>query len=163
MVGSDGIIVADSRSVSATNNYTVTFHDGKTYPISKTDTESGLVFMKIGKAQNEQYTFYPVSLGDAGKLKLGQSVIAIGGKQSNSVSVGRVSQVTSSGADGSVRLISTDISKNRSLFGSSLVNLNGEVVGLEAPMEEGDSSLSYIPASTLKSSLELAIKVLSQN
>jgi S1-C subfamily serine protease len=161
LVVSNGVIVTDSRTVSNGTSFKVVFADGKTYSTAKSWNEGGLTFLNVGIPSGEKYVFYPASLGKSDILKLGQTVIAVAGKESNSVSISRVSKLEKDQA-GKVTEIITDISTSRAQRGSSLLNLNGEVVGMEAPIAENETSLSYIPISKIQASLAKALEELKK-
>lgn len=161
LVVADGVVVMDERSASSNSNYTILFSDNKAYGISKSYSQNSLTFLKVGKPVGEKYTFYPVIFGNTDSLKLGQTIIAVGGKQSNSVSIGRVAQLER-GAENIVSRISTDIPASRSQMGSPLLNLSGEIVGLEAAPLEGESTLSFLSINVVKGALETALNELSR-
>lgn len=158
----DGVVVMDGRSFSEGSNYTVLFQDNKAYGIAKNYRQDGIVFFKINKPVNEKYTFYPASLGNADALKLGQTVIAVAGKNSNTVSIGRVSELIKDAASNSTERIITDIRLSREQPGSPILNLSGEIVGIELQAAEGESTLSYYPISIVKNSLKTALSELSK-
>jgi S1-C subfamily serine protease len=161
VVGNSGVIVTDSRSVANGTSFKVVFADGKSYSTAESWTEGGLTFLNVGMPSGEKYTFYPASLGKSDALKLGQTIIAVAGKDSNSVSISRISKLDKDQA-GKVTEILTDISNSRTQRGSPLLNINGEVVGLEAPAEEGSASLSYYPVSKIQASLVKALEELKK-
>ncbi len=162
VVDPSGIIVVDERSFGS-GNYSAVFHDGKVYSISKNykDPSSDFVFLKIGKVATDKYVFYPAVFGNASALKLGQTLIAVGGKERNSVSIGRVSDLEKATA-GDVRKIILDTRTSRSQPGSPALNLNGEVVGLEAPITEGLQNISYNPTSAVQKLLKTAVAELAK-
>lgn len=162
LVVGDGIIVMDARNFSEGSNYTILFQDNKAYGVAKTHKQDGLVFLKVGKPASEKYTFYPATLGDALSLKLGQTVIALSGKTTNSISIGRVSELVTSDENNSMLGIITDIPVSKAQPGSPLLNLSGEIVGLEGLMTEGESSLSYFPISIVKNSMKTVLVELSK-
>jgi serine protease Do len=108
----------------------------------------------------------PLPLGDSLKLKLGHSVIAIGnalGEFKNTVSTGVVS-----GLDRSVDidngtltgLIQTDAAINKGNSGGPLLNLAGEVVGINTAMALGAENIGFaIPINQVKR----VIKSVEQN
>lgn len=161
IVVADGVVVTDSKSITSGLTYTLVFQDGKEYNASKTHTENGFVFIKVGKPANEKYVYYPAALGSADALKLGQTVIAVSGRVTNTVSLGRVSQIQTS-ESGSISKIITDINKARSQFGSPLLNLNGEVVGIEGELSEADQFLEFDPISLVKTPLKAIVAELEK-
>ena len=166
VVSLDGVIVADLKSYNLASSYFILFYDGKTYPTSKvyTDEINGLVFIKVLVPKNEspKYTFYPTVFGDSDNLKIGQTLVAISGKDSNAVSIGRVRQLTLAEDKKTVLKIISDILVNKVNFGSPILNLSGEVVGLEAPFEETDTRYSYIPINLVKNALPKALAELAK-
>ena len=101
------------------------------------------------------------ALGDSDALLLGQAVIAIGnalGEYSNSVSVGIISgkNRTIEASDGArvVRLagiLQTDAAINPGNSGGPLVNLQGEVIGVNVATVIGGSNISFsVPINTAK-------------
>ena len=161
-----GIVVFDERSYSSASALSVLFYDGKSYPTGKVyvDDKNSLVFIKINVPQNEsvKYTFYPSFLGNSDGLKIGQSLIAISGKESNAASIGRVRQLDLSEDKKTIENIVSDIPIIRSSPGSPILNLSGEVVGIEAAFVEADTKYSYIPINIIKSASIKALEDLSK-
>ena len=154
VVVDDGVVVISGRNFVEGVNYTVLFHDNKSYSVAKAYSADGVVFLMVGKPANEKYTFYSAILGSAESLKLGQTIIALSGKTSNNVSIGRVSELPATGK------IITDISNNKSNLGGPLLNLSGEIVGLEKTAEE--ENLSFIPINIVKSVMKTALVELAK-
>ncbi len=162
LVVADGVVVMDARSFGEGSNYTILFQDNKAYGVSKTYNADSLVFLKVAKPANEKYTFYPAVLGNADSLKLGQTVIALSGKTTNAVFIGRVSELLVSSQNNSINKIVTDIRYSKAQPGSPLLNLSGEIIALEAAATEGESTLSYLPINIVKNSIKVAMAELSK-
>jgi len=156
LVVHEGVVVMDGRSFSEGVNYTILFQDNKAYSVAKTYSTNGVVFLKVGKPANEKYTFHPALLGNINSLKLGQTVIRVSGKTTNSVLIGRVSELETSGK------IITDIRYSKTEPGSPLLNLSGEIIGLETAAAEGESTLSYFSINSVKNSRDTAIEELNK-
>lgn len=160
VVSEDGVIVADLRSFNAASNYNISFHDGQSFSAGKTfvDDEAGVVFLKAVVPKGDpKYTFYPTTFGDSNSLKIGQSLIAISGSNSNAASIGRVYQTVFAKDKKTIKDIVSDIKVSGSHFGSPVLNLSGEVVGLEAPVGESDTEYSYTPINVVKEATAKAI------
>jgi len=111
----------------------------------------------------------PVKLGDSDKLVLGQTVIAIGnalGEFKNTVSVGVVSglrrniSVTTDAGDIVTldNVIQTDAAINPGNSGGPLLNLSGEVVGINTAMVSSAQNIGFaLPINLLKNSLDQAV------
>ncbi|MEK7669492.1 MAG: serine protease [Patescibacteria group bacterium] len=166
VVSADGVIVADLRSHNTASSFTISFSDGKTYSSGKifTDNVNGLIFIKTNVTQNEnpRYTFYPAVFGDSDTLKIGQSLVAISGRDSNAASIGRVFQLKFGEDKKAVVNIFSDIKVSKAHLGSPALNLSGEVVGLEAPLGELETEYSYIPVNILKSATPKALEELAK-
>jgi S1-C subfamily serine protease len=160
IISSDGLIltnkhVAGDKSAS----YTVFTNDGKKYDakILATDSSQDLAVLKIDA------TGLPtVELGDSASLELGQTAIAIGnalGEFRNTVSVGVISglarTVTASGGDVGTETIEgvlqTDAAINPGNSGGPLLNLNGQVVGINTAIAENAQNIGFaIPINRAK-------------
>ena len=153
IVSSDGLILTNKHVVSdATASYTVITNDGTKYSakVLARDPNQDLAVVKINA------TGLPtVTLGDSSGLELGQTTIAIGnalGQFSNTVSVGVVSglarTVTASAPDtGSQEtiqgVIQTDAAINPGNSGGPLLNLRGEVIGINTAIASGAENIGF--------------------
>lgn len=164
VVSADGTIMVDSRSYNSSFPYSIEYYDGKVYQIGKVEIRSkdGLVFIKpsVPEGENPKYTFHAATLGDSNSLKIGQTIVALGGRESNSVSMGRVKQFETNNQK-TVLAIVSDIVSGRSLPGSPILSLSGEIMGIEAPI--GDSATyRYIPINSLKTAKTEALAELAK-
>ena len=163
IISSDGLIVTNKHVVfDEKAEYTVLTNDGKKYKaeILAKDSSRDLAIIRIS-AQN-----LPVlQLGDSDSIKLGQTAIAIGnalGEFRNTVSVGVISglsrRVTASGGDTSETLeglIQTDAAINAGNSGGPLLNLKGEVIGINVAMVSGAQNIGFtIPINQVKKAIE---------
>ena len=165
VISADGTIVSDLRVYNA-SSYRIFFSDGKIYPIGKvfTDNTNGLVFIKtnVPKTESPKYTFYPVVFGNSDGLKIGQTLVAISGRDSNAASIGRIYQLDFSEDKKTITNILSDIKISKAHFGSPALNLSGEVVGLEAPLLDTDTEYSYIPINIVKAATIKALQELNK-
>ncbi len=164
IISGDGLILTNKHVVSDSKaDYTVLTNDGKKYDakILARDPAQDLAVIKIAA------TNLPVvALGDSDGLKLGQTAIAIGnalGEFRNTVSVGVISglsrTITASGANfGSETIqnvIQTDAAINPGNSGGPLLNLKGEVIGINTAIASGAQSISFaIPVNQAKRDIE---------
>lgn len=175
IVTEDGIIVTNKHVALDTEaDYTVFTNDGKSYPakVLARDPFQDLAILKIEqeKAVNEKgelslRKFPTVKLGDSESLQIGQSVVAIGnalGEFRNTVSVGVISglgrNITASGG-GLVEtiedVIQTDTAINKGNSGGPLLNLKGEVIGINTAMVQEAQSIGFaIPINKAKKDIE---------
>jgi len=167
IVSEDGLILTNKHVVSDKDaEYTVFTKDGKKYnaEVVALDPMEDIAVIKV-QANNSQ-KFQPINLGDSDKLKIGQTVIAIGnalGEFQNTVSVGVVSglgrTVTATGSGSQTETISdviqTDAAINQGNSGGPLLNLNGEVIGINTAVALGAENIGFaLPINIAKKAVQ---------
>lgn len=153
IVSSDGLVVTNKHVVSDLQaEYTVTLEGGKEYPakVLARDPNHDIAVLKIDGTD-----FPTLSIGDSDTLKVGQTVIAIGnplGEFANSVSRGIVSGLKRSVTAGSglggdaeqlTDIIQTDAAINPGNSGGPLLDLSGNVVGVNAAIAQGAENIGF--------------------
>ncbi|EKE20228.1 MAG: Trypsin protein [uncultured bacterium] len=152
LISKDGMILTNKHVVQDKNaEYTVVTSDGKEFKatVLALDPVRDIAVIKI-----DGNDFPTLSLGNSGNIKIGQTVIAIGnslGEFSNSVSRGIISGLkrnidAGSGFGDSERLtniIQTDAAINPGNSGGPLLNLNGEVVGINVATAQGAENVGF--------------------
>ena len=91
IISKEGDIVTDSAIISETSSYSVVLNDSKEYKVSikPSSKEKQLIeFLKIIPKEKEVLSLTIAVLADSDTLKMGQTVISLGGKLRNSVSIG---------------------------------------------------------------------------
>ena len=175
IISEEGTILTNKHVVIDTEaDYTVFTNDGKSYPakVLARDSIQDLAIIKIerekligSKGEFSFKNFPIVKLGDSDKIQMGQTVIAIGnalGEFRNTVSVGVVSglsrTITASGGGMSETIedvIQTDTAINKGNSGGPLLNLKGEVIGINTAMVEQAQSIGFaIPINKAKRDIE---------
>ena len=162
-ISEDGMLLTNAHVVlDKEAEYTVLTNDGKKYPakVLARDTIRDLAILKV-----EGGPFPTLKLGDSDKLQIGQTVIAIGnalGEFRNTVSVGVISglgrKITASGGgiiETMEDVIQTDAAINRGNSGGPLLNLKGEVIGVNFAMAAGAENIGFaIPINKAKKAIE---------
>lgn len=164
-VSSDGMVLTNRHVVDDTAaEYTIITNTGKKYQ-SKVLARDPLNDMAVLKVDQQGVTFQSLNLGDSDSVKIGQTAIAIGnalGQFQNTVSVGVISglsrSLTASGASAGPEDISgaiqTDAAINPGNSGGPLLNLKGEVMGMNTAVAEGAQNIGFaIPINQIKRSL----------
>jgi serine protease Do len=132
IIRSNGWIVTNAHVVDELVDPVVVTTDGNTYNITESfsDPLSDLALIKI-----DAKSLKPVVFAKASQAAVGETVIAIGTPISfslrNSATVGVISGLNR-GVEASYRLIQTDTAINPGNSGGPLVNLKGEVVGINS-------------------------------
>lgn len=162
LVSSKGLIVTNKHVVSdTTTRYTVVTKDGQKLDVKKIYRDPVL---DLAIVQIDPDGLKPLELGDSSKLKVGQTVIAIGnalGRFTNTVTTGVVSGVGrkvvtedpfSGSAESLDDLIQTDAAINPGNSGGPLLNSAGQVIGVNVATTEGAQNIGFaIPINGVKS------------
>lgn len=151
IISSDGLVITNKHVVYDEDaEYTVLTNDGQKYsaPVLARDPIQDIAVLKISATD-----LPTVKLGNSDKLRIGQTVIAIGnalGEFRNTVSAGVISglarSVTATGGGISEQLeevIQTDAAINRGNSGGPLLNLYGEVIGVNTAMALGAENIGF--------------------
>jgi Do/DeqQ family serine protease len=129
--GANGFIVTNNHVVNRADEISVTLADGRTLPATLigSDVPSDLAVLKVAPGDLAEIRF-----ADSNQLRVGDFVIAIGNPfgLNQTVTSGIVSALgrTGIGFDGYEDFIQTDASINPGNSGGALVNLRGELVGI---------------------------------
>jgi serine protease Do len=167
IVSSDGLVLTNKHVVSDKEaEYTVLTNDGKKYPakVLALDPVQDLAVIKI-ENEADAVIFPFVKLGDSDSLQIGQAVITIGnalGEFRNTVSAGVVSglgrTITASGGGLTETIedvIQTDAAINSGNSGGPLLNLKGEVIGINTAIVSDAQNIGFaIPINKAKKDIE---------
>jgi S1-C subfamily serine protease len=143
----EGHIVTNNHVVAGAKQVTVIFYNGleASAEIVGTDDDSDLAVIKVDSLVEGAH---PLPLGDSDQVEVGEWVVAIGNPFSlgGSMSLGIVSargRSIPSGVAGFVipEAIQTDAAINPGNSGGPLLNLEGEVIGINAQIASGESGV----------------------
>ena len=172
IVSSDGYILTNKHVVEGADSVTVLATDGKRYEdveVLGSDPLNDVAFLKIKDVKG----LPAIALGDSKTIRIGQSVVAIGnalGQYQNSVTSGIISGTgrpvvassdgTAAGQAESLNdLIQTDAAINSGNSGGPLLNLKGQVIGINTAIAADAQSIGFaIPISATKGMLSHVIK-----
>jgi serine protease Do len=164
IISSDGLILTNKHVVSDEEaEYTAITNDDKKYDAKILATDP---FLDIAVLKIEAIDLPIVELGDSDKLELGQTVIAIGnslGEYKNTVTKGVISGIgrrieagdNRGGLEVIEEAIQTDAAINPGNSGGPLVNLAGQVIGINTAMSQQGQLIGFsIPINTAKQDIE---------
>jgi len=135
IIDEDGLIVTNNHVVEGADSVTVTMADGRTFSAEtvRTDQLSDLAIVKVNASN-----LPPAKVGDSDALRVGDWVVAIGNSLGMGISATK-GIVSAQGVSLSVSagqtqedLIQTDAAINPGNSGGPLVNLSGEVIGINS-------------------------------
>lgn len=167
-VSSDGYIVTNCHVVEdSAADYTVLTKDNKKYT-AKIIAKDKTLDVAVLKIEGKNFTY--LTFADSDTLKLGQSAIAIGNALAefqNSISLGIVSglsrSITASDGNGSTEqldgVIQTDAAINPGNSGGPLLDIKGNVIGVNVAIEDSANSIGFaLPSNMVKSVVESVMK-----
>lgn len=154
IIDRSGLILTSKHVVDGFTDIKITTPDGKSYPgkIVTNDKVDKYDFILI-KISPDRY-LQPIKLGDSSTIRVGQKVLALGNPFgfNRTLTTGIVSRV-----DIKRNKIQTDAAINPGSSGGPLLNLNGEVIGINQSIYNPDNNKSNIgigfaiPVNTAKS------------
>lgn len=175
IVSEDGLVLTNKHVViDKEAEYTVLTNDGQKYAakVLALDPVQDLAIIKMqspSDSSGQAGRFPAIVLGDSSGIQIGQGAIAIGnalGEFRNTVSVGVVSglgrTVSASGGEGFSEVledvIQTDAAINPGNSGGPLINLRGEVIGVNVAMAEGAQTIGFaVPINLAKRDINQVI------
>ncbi len=168
VVDKKGIIVTNKHVVAGEGNYSVVTGDNQKYEVRRIYRDP---ILDLAIVQIEGSNLPALEMGDSSKLKVGQTVIAIGnalGRFTNTVTTGVVSGlgrrvVTGDPFTGVVEsldnLIQTDAAINPGNSGGPLLNSAGFVIGVNVATTEGAQNIGFaIPVNAVKQIVDEFVK-----
>jgi Do/DeqQ family serine protease len=159
----NGYIITNHHVVENASEITITLLDNRTFSAKVIGSDEGA---DVAVLQVKQPNLVAINLGDSTKLEVGDYVVAIGnpfGLQ-HTVTAGIVSALGRNGIspDGYEDFIQTDASINPGNSGGALVNLRGELVGINSAIltgSGGNIGIGFaIPVNMVKGVMDQLIK-----
>ncbi len=139
---SEGHIITNNHVLEGGSEYEVVFPDGQRRygQVAGKDIDSDLAVIEV---ENLPPQALPIPLGDSGALRVGQFVVAIGNPfgEASSMSIGIISglgrtlesqRVVAGGYFSIPQIIQTDAAINPGNSGGPLLNLDGQVIGVNS-------------------------------
>jgi 2-alkenal reductase len=146
IISEEGYILTNNHVVDGATELSVELADGTIYPAKLISTDE---FTDLAVLKAEGTMPAVAKLGESNNLKSGETVVAIGsplGNFKNTVTVGVVSAtgrfLQNDQGYQMENLIQTDAAINQGNSGGPLVNLAGEVVGINVMIVRGSSTTS---------------------
>ncbi|MEM4249863.1 MAG: trypsin-like peptidase domain-containing protein [Candidatus Nitrosotenuis sp.] len=166
----DGRIITNNHVVENADDITVTFVDGNTYSVKVigSDKFNDIAVLQITDDFSDE-DLVPLSLGDSSQLEVGQQVVAIGNPYglSDTMTTGIISQKgrllpTQESGFSIPNVIQTDAAINPGNSGGPLLNMDGEIIGINTAIQSMTGEFSGIgfavPSNTVKKVVPELIK-----
>lgn len=161
IITANGLILTNKHVVEGGSSFVVVTSDGKEYNNVKlvaSDPVNDIAFLRIEGASG----LTPAEIGDSSKVEIGSFVVAIGnalGQYQNTVTTGVISgksrPITAAdggGTESLQNLFQTDAAINPGNSGGPLVNVEGQVIGINTAIAgEGSQNIGFaIPINEAK-------------
>ena len=163
-----GHIITNAHVVKDANKVVVTFLDGRSYnaDIIGTDTYTDIAVIKVNA---DLSLLHPLSIGDSSNLKVGEQIAAIGNPfgLSGSMTAGIISQLgrllpTESNYQ-IPDVIQTDAAINPGNSGGPLLNMRGEIVGINTAIQSGTGEFTGVGFSIPSQTVAKIVPTLIEN
>ena len=163
----EGYIITNQHVVKDAKKVTVTFLDGEAYigDVIGTDPDLDIAVVKVSPSNTY---LQPITIGDSSKLKVGEKIVAIGNPfgLSGSMTSGIVSQIgrllPQESGYSIPDVIQSDAAINPGNSGGPLINMKGEVVGINTAIQSITGEFSGIgfavPSNTVKKIVPVLIE-----
>ena len=163
----NGHVITNHHVIDDAIKITVTFLDGESYAaeIVGNDADLDLAVLKINSRNSY---LHHLELASSSELKVGQQVVAIGNPfgLSGSMTTGIVSQIgrllPQESGYSIPNVIQTDAAINPGNSGGPLLNMNGEVVGINTAIQSETGNFTgvgfAIPSDTVKKMVPILIR-----
>ncbi len=163
-----GHIITNAHVVSNAEKIVVTFLDGRSYnaKLIGADEDTDLAVIKVDATRS---TLHPLAIGDSSKLKIGESIAAIGNPfgLSGSMTSGIVSQMgrllPQASGFSIPDIIQTDAAINPGNSGGPLINMRGEVVGINTAIQSATGEFTGVGFAVPSNTVQKIIPVLISN
>lgn len=165
----NGHIITNNHVINDANKITITFLDGTSYN-AKVVGKDPFTDLAVIKADVDPALLHPLPIGDSSKLRVGDQVAAIGNPfgLSGSMTSGIVSQLgrlllePGTSAFSIPDVIQTDAAVNPGNSGGPLLNMRGEVIGINTAIQSGTGEFTGIgfavPSKTISKIVPILIK-----
>ncbi|MEC7711354.1 MAG: trypsin-like peptidase domain-containing protein [Thermoproteota archaeon] len=164
----DGYIITNQHVVKDAQKVTVTFLDGEQYigNVIGTDQDLDIAVVKVDPSNTY---IQPIKIGDSSELKVGERIAAIGNPfgLSGSMTSGIISQIgrllPQESGYSIPDVIQTDAAINPGNSGGPLINMKGEVVGINTAIQSATGEFSGIGFAVPSNTVKKVVPVLIEN
>jgi serine protease Do len=161
IVSKEGHVLTNHHVIEGSQQFTVQLTDGRSLPAKLIGSDPNV---DIAVLQIDPRNTVALPIGDSDKVLVGQQVVAVGnpfGLQ-ETVTRGIVSAKGRALRDSGVEFFQTDAAVNPGNSGGPLINLNGEVIGINSAIYSQTGSwagISFaIPSNVARNTLDTLVK-----
>jgi S1-C subfamily serine protease len=164
----DGYVITNQHVVKDAQKVTVTFLDGESYIGDVIGRDQDLDIAVIKVSPSNTY-LQPIKIGDSSKLKVGERIAAIGNPfgLSGSMTSGIISQIgrllPQESGYSIPDVIQTDAAINPGNSGGPLINMKGEVVGINTAIQSATGEFTGVGFAVPSNTVKKVVPVLIEN
>ena len=151
VLDSAGTIVTDTSAMGDAGGASVLLAHGESVQadVVTRDSANGLVLLSVATSSESTSTPAWVPVGaPSGAPTLGETVVLLSGETTPWVGSGLISTIVPGSAT-SPPLVKTDISGDNVLYGSPLIDTDGNLVGISTEVSRESSGSAYVPVSVI--------------
>ena len=144
VLDTQGAVVADVASLGDSGDATLALSDGSRVRafVTHRDTENGFAFLAATTTPGVTPTWTPATVS-SDHVVLGEAVVGLSGKSVARIAAGIVTAMPS------LSVMDTDVSADSILYGSPLINTNGDVIGISTSVSRETSPSGFVTATLL--------------
>ena len=144
IISPDGYIITNNHVIDRASDIEITLNNNKSYKaeLIGTDKETDIALLKIDTEESLPYTTF----GDSDEAKIGEWVLAVGNpfNLTSTVTAGIISAKSRDlSGEQNQSFIQTDAAVNPGNSGGALVNLNGDLIGINTAIFGNNSFIGY--------------------
>ena len=164
----EGYVITNQHVVQDAQKVMITFLDGEAYIGNVVGTDRDLDIAVVKVEPTNTY-LQPIKIGDSSELKVGEKIAAIGNPfgLSGSMTAGIVSQMgrllPQETGYSIPDVIQTDAAINPGNSGGPLINMKGEVVGINTAIQSATGEFSGIGFAVPSNTVKKVVPVLIEN
>ncbi len=155
VVDASGDMVTDTAAMGGSAQATVTLANGSSVRafVTVRDAATGLALLTVATSSESTTTpaWVPIGMPSASP-QLGETVVLIAGESNPWVGSGLISSLTPA-VSATGALVKTDISGDNVLYGSPLIDTDGNMVGMSTGVSRSVSGSAFIPVSIITADL----------
>jgi hypothetical protein len=159
VLDTSGTIVTDAGAMGNASNALVSLSglpvsDNIGANVTTRDVSTGLVFLGIATSTQSTSTPAWIPIGiPAAPANLGQTVVLLAGESTSWIGNGLISSLPQS-SSGMPPLVKTNIPGDNVLYGSPLIDTDGNLIGISTSISRESSGSAYLPIAVIETDLK---------
>jgi len=145
IISTEGHVLTNHHVVAGVDEIQITTHQGQTYEVEwiGSDAIVDIAILKIIDPDNK--SFPALKFGDSDQARVGEMVLAVGNPfgLSETVTKGIISAKQRQLSDGAKQYLQTDTVINPGNSGGPLINIRGEVIGVNVALFSGQQNVRF--------------------